>query len=96
MKKIFVKNILCDNAGENVLLKKLCVQQMIDVTFEFTAPGSPQYNGKVERKFATLFGKVRSILNAARLTKDLQQMMVHQNQGGKVYWKIRLRQIYKS
>jgi transposase InsO family protein len=32
--------------------------------FEFTAPGTPQQNGKVERSFATLFG----MLNLARFT----------------------------
>jgi hypothetical protein len=36
-----------------------------NVTFEFISPGSPQYNGVVERLFATLFFMVRSMLNEA-------------------------------
>jgi hypothetical protein len=33
-----------------------------NVTFEFIRPGQPQYNGVVERMFATLFGMVRYML----------------------------------
>jgi transposase InsO family protein len=35
------------------------------IKFEYTAPNTPQQNGKIERKFATLYGKIRSVLNAA-------------------------------
>jgi hypothetical protein len=35
------------------------------IRFEYTAPNTPQKHGKIERKFATLFGKIRSVLNAA-------------------------------
>jgi hypothetical protein len=38
-----------------------------NVTFEFISPGSPQYNGVVERMFAALFGMVRSMLNEAQV-----------------------------
>jgi hypothetical protein len=31
----------------------------------YTAPNTTQKNGKIERKFATLYGKIRSVLNAA-------------------------------
>ena len=34
---------------------------------EFTAPDTPQQNGRVERKFATLYGRVRAMLNRSRL-----------------------------
>jgi transposase InsO family protein len=34
--------------------------------FEYTAPGTPQQNGKIERKFATLYGMNRAMLNAAK------------------------------
>ena len=33
--------------------------------FEFTAPGTPQQNGAIERSFATLYGKVRAMLYGA-------------------------------
>jgi hypothetical protein len=60
-------NIRCDNAGENLKLKEYAITEPdINVNFEFIAPHSPQQNGKIERKFATLWGKVRSMLNAAK------------------------------
>ena len=43
----------------------------MDIKFEYKSPGSTQQNGKHERKFATLYGKVRSILNGTRLTPNL-------------------------
>jgi hypothetical protein len=43
--------------------------------FEFTAPDSPQQNGKIERKFATLYGRVRAILNRAEFTENLRNVM---------------------
>ena len=33
--------------------------------FEYTAAGTPQHNGIVERLFATLYGRVRAMLNGA-------------------------------
>jgi hypothetical protein len=44
-----------------------------NVTFEFIIPGSQQYNGVVERMFATLFGMVRSMLNEARVPMLLRR-----------------------
>jgi hypothetical protein len=43
--------------------------------FEFTAPYTPQQNGKIERKFATLWGKVRAMLNAAKLPWNLRNRL---------------------
>jgi hypothetical protein len=43
--------------------------------YEFTAPDSPQQNGKIERKFATLYGRVRAILNRAEITENLRNVM---------------------
>jgi transposase InsO family protein len=67
-----VKLIRCDNAGENKSLQKLCEKEGLGIQFEYTAPGTPQLNGRVERKFATLYGRVRAMLNGARLTKELR------------------------
>jgi hypothetical protein len=57
--KIKVKCFRCDNAGENksfqTLLKKKWKQY---IKFEYTAPSTPQQNGKIEQKFATLSGKI--------------------------------------
>jgi hypothetical protein len=68
-----VKTIRCDDAGENKMLETLCVRVPLGIHFEYTAPGTPQYNGCVERKFATLYGWVRTMLNAAKLLKDIRQ-----------------------
>ena len=35
------------------------------IVFEYTAPGTPQQNGVVERAFATMLGKTRAIMNGA-------------------------------
>jgi hypothetical protein len=43
--------------------------------FEFTAPASPQQNGKIERKFAPLYGRGRAILNCAEFTENLRDVM---------------------
>ena len=52
-----VKYIRCDNAGENLKLKEECDRLNLGIEFEFTAPNTPQQNGIVERKFATLYGR---------------------------------------
>jgi transposase InsO family protein len=44
-----VKHIRCDNAGENKLLENECLQQGLGITFEYTAPSTPQHNGHIER-----------------------------------------------
>ena len=67
-----VKYLRCDNAGENIKTEEACQQQGLGVTFEYTSPNTPQQNGRVERKFATLYGRVRSMMNAARLTGALR------------------------
>jgi hypothetical protein len=71
-----VKYIRCDNAGENLTLQEeLQADEHINVQFEFTAPHTPQKNGKVERKFATLWGKVRAMLNAAKLPWNIRNRL---------------------
>ena len=62
-----IVNIRCDNAGENTALEKLCKQEGLGITFEYTAPGTPQQNGRLERKFATLYGRVRAMLKGLML-----------------------------
>ena len=67
------KFIRCDNAGENLATERLCRKEGLGIEFEYTAPNSPQQNGRVERRFATLYGRVRSMLNAAQLNKEFRQ-----------------------
>ena len=68
-----VKYLRCDNAGENRATEELMKQKEMFVKFEYSAPETPQQNGKVERKFATLFGRIRAMLNAAGLEGELRQ-----------------------
>ena len=69
-----IKIIRCDNAGENKSLQEaINADEDLKIDFEFTAPYTPEQNGVVERKLATLWGKVRSMLNGARLPKALRE-----------------------
>jgi hypothetical protein len=43
--KVSVKYIRCDNASENGALEKECAKQGLGVQFEYTGPGTPQFNG---------------------------------------------------
>jgi hypothetical protein len=72
---LIVKTIRLDNAGENGALEHLCNNVSPQIQFEYTSPGTPQYNGHVERKFATLYGKIRSVLNAIQVPQDLRKCL---------------------
>ena len=72
---VIVKTIRCDNGGENKLFEKESKEAGLGLKFEFTAPGTPQQNGRVERKFATLYSKVRSMLNGARITPTMREKL---------------------
>ena len=70
---ITIKNIRCDNSKENESFKEMMDETKgVNINFEFIAPYTPEMNGKIERKFATLYGKARSMLNAARLPHNLR------------------------
>jgi len=56
---IFVR---CDGAGENKGLADKAREENRNVKFEFTAPGTPQQNGKAERMIATIWGKLRTTM----------------------------------
>ena len=57
----------CEIAGEKKSSEELSKKEGLGIKFEYTSPVSPQQNGKCERKFDTLYGKVRSMLNGALL-----------------------------
>jgi len=59
-----VKFLRCDNSGENKRTEEFLKAKGIGTQFEYTAPNTPQQNGKVERKFATLYGRIRATLNS--------------------------------
>ena len=91
---IDVKIIRCDNSGENNSLQKACKQEGLGIKFEFTAPDTPQQNGRVERRFPTLYGRVRAMLHniysginhkrfwaeAANTATDIDNMLVKQGE----------------
>ena len=58
---VVVRYIRCDNAGENKKIEEKTNQLGLGIKFEYTAPNTPQQNGVVERKFATLYGRVRTM-----------------------------------
>ena len=74
--KLTIRKIRCDNSGENRSLQELVRQDHnLNVKFEFTAPYTPQQNGEIQRKSATLYGRIRAMLNWARLTPYLRKKL---------------------
>ena len=57
-----IKRIRLDNSGENRSLQKECDKANMGITFEFTAPGTPQQNSVAERRIPTLMGRARAML----------------------------------
>ena len=43
--------------------------------FEYTAPGTPQQNGVVERAFVTVMGRARAMMNHAGFTMAKRQQL---------------------
>ena len=62
---IKIKRIRLDNSGENRSLQKESDKAHTGITFEFTAPGTPQQNSVAERRISTLMGRPRDMLNQA-------------------------------
>lgn len=50
------------NVGENLLLEYKCTKQGINITWEYTVPCTPRYNDELERKYVTLYSKVRETM----------------------------------
>ena len=71
-----VSKFRCDNAPEHYSFQtKVKAEVKTHKKFEFTAPNTPEHNGRVERKYATLFGKVRAMLNEALLPAYLRHLL---------------------
>ena len=75
LNKYEVKYIRCDNDPSHFVLKRLFEENNIKIQFEFVAPNTPQHNGKVERKFATLYAKVRTMLLEAGFNEQLRNRL---------------------
>ena len=59
---IGIKRIRLDNSGENKSLQKECDKANLEITFEFTAPGTPQQNSVAERRIPALMGRAGAML----------------------------------
>ena len=70
-----VKTIRCDNTGENQALHEFLNKQEVGVQFKYTAAGKPQHNGVVERKFATLYGRIRATMNSVKVTESMHKVL---------------------
>ena len=67
--------IRCDNAGENKVLERESDKNELGIIFEYTAPGTPQQNGVVERAFVTVMGRARAMMNYAGFTMAKRQQL---------------------
>jgi hypothetical protein len=71
-----VQSLRCDNSGENIRFHRLVQEdKTLTARFELTAQYTPEQNGMVERKYATLYGKVRAMLNWANFPESLRQLL---------------------
>ena len=77
--KIKVQVIRMDNAGENIYIKQAIRSDPVlcemGTVIEYTAPYTPQQNGKVERAFPTLFSRARASCNGAKLPTTLRKKL---------------------
>jgi hypothetical protein len=64
---IHVQVLRLDDAGEIHGLEKECRQQNLGIKFEYSGPRTPGRNGKVDRKFQTLFVRIRAIINDSEI-----------------------------
>ncbi len=62
---ITVKTIQYDNAGKNKAFQNHKEQEQLGLHFKYTAQKTPQHNGCIECKYATLFGQARAMMNDA-------------------------------
>jgi hypothetical protein len=67
-----VRLIRCDNASENITMKNDPEIKSFGIKFEFSGPRTTQRNGKVERKFQTLYERTLAMLNGANLEGELR------------------------
>lgn len=67
-----VNFLRCDNAGENTTLEALTIRKGMNITHEFTAPGTPQQNARCERKFVTSHGRMRAMMNSAHFSQKIK------------------------
>jgi hypothetical protein len=62
-----------DYIGENDFIKKACKEWYLGIKFEFSDPRTSKRNVKVEIKFQTLYGSIRSMINDARIKEIMRR-----------------------
>ena len=67
---IKIQIIRGDNAGENKKFETIAKREGLSLSYEYTAPNTPQQNGRVERKFPHLYGMMRSMTLGSDLPKE--------------------------
>jgi hypothetical protein len=73
--KLNVEYIKCDISGENNQFQTAAnAHPHMHFKFEYTVPGTPQQNGKIEHKYVTPYGKSRAMLNAAKFNWPSQHI----------------------
>ena len=70
-----VKYLRLDNEVENWDLENKCLHHLLGINFEYTTPNTPQFNGVVERKFQSLYNKLRATLFESGLTYELSNLL---------------------
>ena len=74
-----VEIIRMDNAGENLHIQEMILNHHLlhrmGTKIEFTAPFTPQQNGKIERVFPTMFARARACFNAAKFDINLRKQL---------------------
>jgi hypothetical protein len=70
---IKIKILRCEDTGENKFLEDKFNSKGANIVFEYAVPRTAQRNGKVERMFQTLYGRVRAMLNASGLQEKNQK-----------------------
>jgi hypothetical protein len=70
-----IEFISLDNSGENFSLKSKIEAEGLNIQMEHTSPETPEQNGQVESSFATLWGRVRTMLNRSGVTQEVREKL---------------------
>jgi transposase InsO family protein len=69
-----ITTIRCDNAGENIShLQRIAIEYKINI--EFTSPHTPEYNGVVERRIASIKQKGHAMMLAANMSEKARELL---------------------
>ena len=72
-----VNIILCDNVGENKIIKENSAEKLEEIKFKFISPVTPQKNGVVEQGFYTLHYQMRAMTAYVVIHENLKNGLRH-------------------